>query len=726
MKIFLKQNWSEQFIYGDKTPGIFVGREQERKSLKSIIINNDSSAILVSSVRGVGKTSFIHKTLSEIQKVYPIFVNIGHTLSYDKIENNKKLILKSLIRAIRFNKNFRDDKKLKEIYDKSLGDYSSKKEQIDQTKSVKNIGIGAEIKLNIKTAVSVFGVFLSILGFSLDNFWTRIIIGTLGISILLLSLSWKKSWTNSLIKKERIVIDDSTEYLEIEFENWLKEQDKKIVFVIDELDKIKLSDNKEVFDIIKEYKNLFTRSFAHFIFITDQRAFNLVNEDREHEEKGIFPTFFTHIFYLSLPNAKELRLYLNEIFEKDENIDETEKDELIDYLLFRSGNDFFTLKRLISDVIMFNDSDHPFIDTNKIKNSDESFSKVAKLFGYIEKWFLKKYQYELKKYWKNNSELQKEVFKFLNAKFNPPINFSYISDIKEKFNLKNLSDFLIDIGIVEKKATTAESGLEEGDFEYIWTHKYKRGVNAPLIEDDKEFQKSFDNLVKVANDLDDLPKYYQTGKFKKYSTVSEGNDGSDVSGINLYSTYSDYENIYEKLKSASKRVTVTTNKVKEAVSILDEQVENVLSKYFEILINLLNNHILKSKQNLFINQQLSQRPQIFSSCPNLQVVFTPIEHRIYGKEDNTRSVVIVKDFTDFTSIHDGLKSLIDQKNILIVNIKKDEEYKKELVEIKIDYQDSIGRNRKKKVKVKNFINYSFNDFRQFSDILLLIENHLSE
>jgi AAA+ ATPase superfamily predicted ATPase len=90
MKIFLKQNWSEQFIYGDKTPSVFVGREQEIKSLKSIIKNNDSNAILISSVRGVGKTSFVHKALDEIKEVFPVFVNIGHTLSNEDIEKEKK------------------------------------------------------------------------------------------------------------------------------------------------------------------------------------------------------------------------------------------------------------------------------------------------------------------------------------------------------------------------------------------------------------------------------------------------------------------------------------------------------------------------------------------------------------------------------------------------------------------------------------------------------------
>jgi len=726
MKIFLKQNWSEQFIYGDKTPGIFIGRKQEIENLKSIIKNNNSSAILISSIRGVGKTSFVHKALSEIQKVSSVFVNIGHTLSNEDIKKQKKLILTSLIRAIHFNKEFENDKELKKIYEKSLGIYKKEEKQVNQSKTKKDIGISSGMKLNAKNLIPLFGVFLAVLGLSFDNFWVRIVTGFLGMGVLFLYFSWKKSWTRSLIKKEIILIDNSTEYLEIKFENWLKKQkekNKRIVFVIDELDKI---DEKKSLETIKEYKNLFTRSFTHFIFISSQKIFELVNEDREKdaEDGGVFPTLFTHIFYLSLPKTDEIKLYLNEIFTTQEKIDKKGKNELMNYLLFCSGNDFFDLKRLIADVVLFDKDGKPFIDTEKIKNSDIHFSKIAKLFEYIEEWFLKKHIQELKKHWKNNSVLQKEIFKFLNNKFNK--NYSFIKDIQNSATLINLSDFLVDIGIVEKNSATAESNLEERDFEYLWTNKYKRDVKAPLTEDDKMFQKSFNKLVKLANDLDDLPEAYETNKFQNYTSVSEEKDGQSVSGINLYSIYGDYKDIFNKLKKTTQRISITTEKINEAKKIIDEQINNIFIKYFEIFTNLLDKFILEEVPDLFSEKEINQRPQIFTSCPDFQQIFASTTHRIYGKTDNTRSVMVVKDFSGFDSIREGLKGLIEQKNILVINLKKSEKSKKESMEIEVDYRDKIGRNKKKKVKVENFINFSFNDFRQFSNTLLMIKNHLSE
>src|SRR3989344_6595731 len=111
-KVYLKNNWAETFVYGDdKTPGVYVGREHELQSLQSTLLNNDSASILISSVRGVGKTSFVHKALSTAgDKIHPIFVNAGHVMSSCTEENlpgkeeslPKRKLLNSLIRSAYF------------------------------------------------------------------------------------------------------------------------------------------------------------------------------------------------------------------------------------------------------------------------------------------------------------------------------------------------------------------------------------------------------------------------------------------------------------------------------------------------------------------------------------------------------------------------------------------------------------------------------------------------
>lgn len=44
----------------------------------------------------------------------------------------------------------------------------------------------------------------------------------LGIVGMFFSFNWKREWAFVLLTKKSAIIDSSTEYLEIEFEKWLK------------------------------------------------------------------------------------------------------------------------------------------------------------------------------------------------------------------------------------------------------------------------------------------------------------------------------------------------------------------------------------------------------------------------------------------------------------------------------------------------------------------------
>ena len=350
--IKLKSNWSEPFIYGDKSPGYFVGRENEKKSLKSIIENNNSSSILISSVRGVGKTSFVHKTLSEIKNAKPIFVNIGHAISSleegDSIDDKqRKLVLTALIRAVYLSDQLKNDKEIEEIYQYSISKYKILNHNNYEKQNENEFNFKTQLSNNIKLFTpELIGVLLIALGVTLENVLLRIIIAVLGASSIFLSYSAKQYVSRKKVFSKETLHDNSTNYLQIRFENWLKKQTDKIVFVIDELDKM---DEKRSFRVIKEYKNLFSLSFSHFLFIASEKAYELVTGTREgnlEEEQGkIFPTLFSHIFYLPLPTSDELMEFLRTITLQTDEDDKI--NTLYNYILFRSRNDFFEIKRTI-------------------------------------------------------------------------------------------------------------------------------------------------------------------------------------------------------------------------------------------------------------------------------------------------------------------------------------------------------------------------------------------
>lgn len=732
MEIKLKNNWSEQYIYGDKTPGYFVGRNKEIKTLKNTLVNNDSSSILVSSVRGVGKTSFVHKTLQECgTKITPIFVNIGHALENADIDktnktNTKKLILVSLIRASHFHfkaKNNKDDELLSELYRRCFSKYKKETLKEDAVETKKSAGLSAEVKPNTKTILVLVSMLLYAGSLAIDILPIRYVIGLIATGSLVLTLTWRKEWTDKLSNSSSEVIDNSTEYLEIEFERWLlqmKEGGQKVVFIIDELDKI---EEKDSLSMIKAYKNLFSRPFAHFIFIASQKAYELVNTDREasHEDGGTFPTLFTEVIYLPLPTSEELREYL---FEITENIKKDNKDveALFNYLLFESENDFFLLKRLISDLSEFKDDDILVLNTDNLGKNIKTLNRKAKLYNYVDKWFLGKELSPLKINWKSNSELQRRVFVFLKRHFGSNFSDPELAGL----NLERLKTFLIKIGVLSSKEVVKNPSQPSiKTTEYIWTNRYTRDVTSPLTDEDKAFQGSFKSLTKVANDIDDLVEHYQDKKFEDYDTISDGHDGSNHSGINLYSIYEEYEVLHDNLEDPEDRLSISRQEVVEAKKTVDEQVSNVMDRYYEVAVSAIS-EVLKGEEDMFVAEPLDSPRHnintIYQSFPGLSGVLTPSAYdvKVFGRNDQTKYVFLIRYFEDEGHIHDALKTIEDNKNVLFVSLTND----RESAGVRyFAYEQGSGK-KKKKVKVENFAEYTIKDMRQLSDVITLIKNHL--
>ena len=723
-KIYLKNNWAETFVYGDKTPGIYVGRKDELQNLQFTLVNNDSASILISSVRGVGKTSFVHKALDAVKdRIHPIFVNAGHVMSSLKdSELPKKGLLISLIRSAYFE--FRNDGQIEELYYQAIGKFREYKtsQQSEEKISEKEVNLAKEY--NVKNIVVLVGVILVTIGITTSPIWAKIL-GVLGLISVPISFVWKKKWTEKLYKivGKETIIEDSVDYLELLFERWLKKQtEKKLVFVIDELDKV--VDENKALQLIKEYKNLFSRSFAIFIFITGQDAYSLTEKDRElkAEEGGVFPTLFTHIYYLPLPTRSDLEKYLNDIFSKPKT--DEEYKTLTHYLLFRAKNDFFSLKNLINDLAHIEDG-KIFFDTESLEEYDSFFEEVAKIYVYGA-MFCDKYHKRAKKYWKENSTFQKKVFDFLNQHFKR--NFSVIID-DEPACIQSLIGYLQRFGIIEVVGTKdiqGNPGETKQETEFRWTGNYETIESADqFFKEEEKLLSVFEKLIKVANDIDDLPTHYSDKKFEDYDKVVEGKDGSNLSGVNLYSIYSKFIDLYNDIKVSQKRMEILIEDVNNAIEEIEPQVTEVGNRSFQVFTNTLQN-ILTKKDDLFADQNFGQRPAAFSTCPNFSSVFARFDHKIYGKNDGSKEVLVVKNFDAINEIHEGVKSLNDQKNLLVLNFidNKKEAYPKNPT-IKIEKPDKLGRKRSKNLTIKNFINFVSDDnFRNLSDPLRQVENHL--
>ncbi len=725
-KVYLKNNWAETFVFGDKTPGVYVGREDELQNLKFTLVNNDSASILISSVRGVGKTSFVHKALSEAAKgVHPIFVNAGHVMSCCGEEGlPKRKLLNSLIRSAHFE--FKDqDSEIEDLYYKAIGKFKEYKSVQKSEKKVSEKEIGLTKEFNIRHVFAISGAVLATVGIMSEIWWVKII-GILGTISIPVPFIWKTKWTNKLrgIFGQDTIIENSDDYIELLFERWLRKQkDKKLVFVIDELDKI--ADEAQALKLIKEYKNLFSRSFAKFIFITGEDAYLLTEKDRglKAEEGGIFPTLFTHVYYLPLPTTDDLEKYFNDIFSEKDNVSDEDYAQLKNYLLFRAKNDFFSLKNLINDLVHIEDN-RVFFDIDSMNDYDRLFEEAAKLYIYGAK-FCDKYHRRAKKYWKENSALQKGVFDFLNQYFKK--SFSIIID-NESAYIQSLLSYLQRFGTLEIISTKDinDSNGTKKETEFRWTGEYKPIETADqLFKEEEKFLSTFEKLIRVANDLDDLPAHYSDKNFEDYEEITDGKDGKNLSDVNLHSIYSKFEDLHNDVKEPQKRMEVLIEDVNNAIEEIEPQVLEVEKRSFQVFINALQS-ILTKNSDLFARQTFGQRPGAFSACPNFNSVFGRFEHRLYGKNDGSKEVLVVKNFDAASEIHEGLKSLNEQKNLLVVNFvdSNNGSLPKNLT-IRIEKLDKRGRKRMKSITIRNFVNFGFDgDFRNLSDILRQIEKHL--
>lgn len=728
MRVFLNKHWSDQFGFEEeKSSLVFVGRDREVKSLKHVILNNTSSTTLVSSIRGMGKTSFVQRALADIRnEIIPVFVNVGHTLRED-ISDEKddvgRVFLTSLIRASYLSNEFKNDADLLALYHKSIGKYLKQEDSGSANSEERGVGFLLDskgIENTLRLGLIILGTTLGTLGITTSNIWLNIL-GYLGLLSLPISISFQTSWLKktSLIssQNEGYKIDNSTEYLEAKFEQWLEKQsskdNKKLVFVVDELDRI---DPKESFDAIKEYKNLFARSFAHFIFISNQQAYELTQEKRAESK---YPTLFTHVYYLPIASSSDMNTYLETVFSTHEN--SIEFKELKKYLLFKAANEFFTLKNMLNDFAEFDEDNKQFIDTETLKRADKNYADASTVYDYID-CFYKYYSQIPKHYWLSNSKLQEESFSFIHEKL---MKDFHIDTRDTSDNVLNLVLLLHRIGVIASyESTDEETGreLDEHIQSYSWTGEYRSlETFDQLFKEDEEFIESMELLMKVANDIESLPLRYEKKNFSEPRYIQEGKDGSETSGVNLYSTYKKFIRLYYNLKKPEDRLYAKAQAAIDAKKEIDDAIEKVSFNQFETFGNILETALNKQGKDKIKNTPVEEAINSDFAISSWQTKFTKRPNRLFSNPISGRQVLLISGVLNFDSRREiELAELKSNNKILVLNF-----YEKGNLPINPSVSKDIkGRHRKPAV-VKNFINFIIPmDIRSLADPLKLAMKHL--
>ena len=726
MKFYLKNDRSEQFSYfTDKW--YCVGRENEIQSLQHILKNLNSSSILISGVRWTWKTSFVHKAIKGLsEKFIPIFINIKDIKNTKNSEDWEKThLLTSIIRATYLSdEKFNEQKNLEKLYYNSLWKFEEFQEYTDNEKEEnqeKRTRI-EKLKLsgNINDVWKFIGYCLTLSGFIIpDNLGRKLFWGTLWIIII--SISYTEIF--ELLKEEisysvknrkkwlRWKIENSQEFLEIEFEKWLKQQDKKMIFVIDEMDKIWGRD--KVLKILKEQKNLFTRSYAHFLFITDETFYESVNSsDRKDESAWIFPTIFSHVYYLPTPQFEDLQEYLNNIIET-KITEENEKDfeDLKSYLLFNSLNDYFLLKNFIHDNLEY-EWDKAFLSLDTIRWYDKNFEDKVKIYNYINK-SLEKFLYTIKWKWKDNAELVNYVYGFLNDNlWNNFIN----DDIK-------YSDFF-EILLRWWLITKLDGGV------YVWTGKYDNLESAhELYEYEKEFLANFKEMIKIANDLDDYVKIlkWEQKDFQSYKTIKRWKDGSTLSNMSLYSTYEKYRKLYSDLINKNSIYKIKKEETENANKEVKLNIDNIKSSMLIIITNIIAQIITKplTISNVSVSFQNLHIINKFNQFPNLKSEVQKLQHSVSWIWDKIVLIINRKEWEQNELLKERNETFLlkGSKNILVIDMKKTS--KDIWIKNKsYSFVNETDKRKRDKGIIDNYYIVNYNDIRDLKNIFPKIKSFL--
>jgi hypothetical protein len=378
----------------------FSGREELVEKLSNWITDSNGGSILVSGVRGVGKTAFVYhsikvakekirkrnhffsKLLFKNKKIQFIPINAtccvnNCSKNSDNDEERKLSLLKQIIKNYY---EYTKDRQAKKLYLQILGH-----EKLENTEaSFFNFSLNLPLLISLVVfiiAVITKLVFVIFNWFgksinepiffepSLSNFVMAVSSGS-----ALSSWFYFKSGTSKVKSVE--LNYSNLSYVLYEFDLILRQSKNINIFVIDEIDKLTDVHEVDVDEFISDLKNLLTISNGRFIFINnDSYSLDFI----KNQDKDPYPpssTFFNWQIFIPGIWPKEIELYLSNVL-KSTQFDRNFIRELSYYISYKSNGIFSKVLETIRDFIEYR-NEIPYLSINNLK-FDENKKRIARL-----------------------------------------------------------------------------------------------------------------------------------------------------------------------------------------------------------------------------------------------------------------------------------------------------------------------------------------------------------
>lgn len=436
-EIVLKADWDIPIrlsMEGDRIEGYFVGRDAEVSHLKSDLQRRNSGAIIVIGHRGVGKTSFVYQAISKAResnkKIVPVLMNATQLQDGDEKEAPLRTI-ENLIRRLyatigHYSLDAAVKKELDKLYKKAQAHSAriteavrsaetDERSQVTETQfTISPEGLAyAGVVLVVATAGGALisrAPFLAAMPVVKEIARGFVSLGLPAVFLgkFLLQKRRSKISLRESSADEVYETDKTLGNLEHDLERvhqLIARQKYKIIYVVDELDKLEVAQAKKV---LQHFKNLFTLSDAQFIFIGSERFSGLSDSKADAGElRSKEYTLFSSKYFIMRPRYSDVSQYLDMVVDgKKAPADVWERFKRS--ICFEARNDFFDLKDKIRDRIKSHgENGCPAIGMADWDGADQRRQQIHRAVTILIEG---KYLSDSPSLWEQNEKLQRLIF----------------------------------------------------------------------------------------------------------------------------------------------------------------------------------------------------------------------------------------------------------------------------------------------------------------------------
>lgn len=499
-RIQIKPDWDEKVSWYKDPPNIASPLELDAyKQVIDFLIRKESGSLIVSGDRGAGKTTTLINAVRFCEKdvVFPVYLNSAHLESFadcgleDTLGMLKilKLLVRSLLRELESKK-----KKVPFELNQLLHDCEATRMSISHSLSIDTkLSIGTKLSsiwnlatqlfpwldFGVKLESSVDSSFSHIdstnsvwekTGLSIEDFVDR-------FSKIIKILEKKGVFTSESPKLYSLQLRLLRKVIKVELSDpWKKKYTKKLVFILDELDvydgdgesKIK---SKEVLSALKKFKNLFTLSTAHFIFIVGKKTYLEAKVDP-------YRTLFSDRCYLSTPDGSKLSEFIERVVIGRINKDlRQEWEEIKWYFIMCSKHNLYDLISIVNSYSDYDQKDKQlFVKIFERTTSEKTLTSLHYLLNSVFVYHKQSPIFE-----NNNDDLFEELISLEN-------NF-------KKYLLQGLQEpFSLDVGR-DSGNIEVNSGLKDAKIALVKSLFLFSNKQAPKITTEPTIVLPWDELI---------------------------------------------------------------------------------------------------------------------------------------------------------------------------------------------------------------------------------------